>query len=286
MPLQARRGGSQGAARGAGGDEPSVPHQFLMKTLAKQGGYDSDYNGRTLIRKAQNELGADVRLPIRGDGTPFVPVAYEGETYPQLVDKVTTSRNGKQPAFGPKAEFESALAKAHGADAITDEIRDEALSDAQAHQAFMSSAYLGNAKAVAAAMSTAGPMLAGKNTPPQLFDVLGIQEQQLRAKYGNDVADGFLQQAQEKLAEGKVQEVVDMVGFTQDQLRKVVPPEVNTVEGFNAPLLKDMPAWGQALAIGGVGGASTALAMHLMAQGQQQQSSMEYAAAMQALNAY
>lgn len=77
-----------------------------------------------------------------------------------------------------------------------------------------------------------------------------------------------------------------MVGFTQDQLRKVVPPEVNTVEGFSAPLLKDMPAWGQALAIGGVGGASTALAMHLMAQGQQQQSSTQYAAAMQALNAY
>ena len=118
------------------------------------------------------------------------------------------------------------------------------------------------------------------------FKVMGLTADKLTAKYGSAAGDGFKAEVTAKLQAGRVQEALDMIGATEAQLRTVVKPEVNTIEGFNAPLLKDLPPWGQAAAIGATGAGAGALAYHLMAQGQQQQSAADYAAMAQAMNAY
>jgi len=254
---------------------------FAMKELAKKGGFNSDANGRSLVHQAERDLGAQLRLPKAGDAD-FVPAAYGKQSYGDMAQNAV-----KSGLFADQAAFDQAIAQAHGADAITDEIRQAALSDAQAHGAMLSSAYQGSGKAAVAALETAGSMLGGDGpVPDQLFQVMKLTEDKLRAKYGNGAADGLKAEVSAKLAAGDVTGAAELVGLAEEQVRNVIKPEVQTIEGFNAPLLKDMPAWGQAAAIGGVGAGAGALAYHLMAQGQQQSNSADYAAVMQSLAAY
>lgn len=250
---------------------------FAMRELAKKGGFNSDANGRALVTQAQDRLGADLRLPQAGDKS-FVPAAYGRQGYDDM------ARNAvKSGMFADQAAFDQAIAKAHGAEAITDEIRQAALSDAQAHGQVLSAAYQGTGKGAVAALETAGKMLTGDApAPDMLFQVMGITEDKVRAKYGNAAADGFQAEVSTLLGAGKVKEAIEKIGITDEQLKSVIPS--NAV--FDVPLLKDMPPWGQAAALAGAGAAAGGLAYHLMAQGQQQQSSADYAAAMQALNAY
>lgn len=288
MPLQARRGG--------GADVPRQSADDFLRSEIKQkllDGFSADNQARVMWTSMPKQLGVQIPgIPVGAPGKPF---------YGTIPQEVGRGKNRRPATFGDLAnsavgtghfgsvsEYEAALAKARGVEALDDDLRAKEVERAQGRQRFVGSVRgIGTDASLTAFRNLDSGIAEGIDDAYELLGkLMPTVHAEMTAKAGKEVADGFLQQAQAKLAEGKVQEVVDMVGFTQDQLRKVVPPEVNTVEGFNAPLLKDMPAWGQALAIGGVGGASTALAMHLMAQGQQQQSSMEYAAAMQALNAY
>ena len=254
---------------------------FAMKELAKKGGFDSNANGRSLVHQAEDRLGADLRLPQSGDKS-FVPAAYGKQSYGDMAQNAV--RSGM---FADQAAFDQAIAKAHGAEAITDDIRQAALSDGLAHGSVISAAYQGSGKAAVAALETAGSMLGGDGpVPDQLFQVMKLTEDKLRAKYGSAAADGLKAEVSAKLTAGDVAGAAELIGMAEADVRNVIKPEVQTIEGFSAPLLKDMPAWGQAAAIGGVGAGAGALAYHLMAQGQQQSNSADYAAVMQSLAAY
>lgn len=287
MPLQARRGGGQAAAQ-------EDAERFLRDRIKNElfGDHNVDEESRQMWRS----------MDKWGLNMPAVPVGIDGNPFYGTISEQVGPKGNKRPAtfadlsasaaatrhYGTPAEHEASLSALHGVDALTPELREQELRNAQARQKFVGAIRGVSTNAVLKGTRNLDEGVA--EGIPEAMDLLGqlmpSVHARITAKDGKAVADGFEVKLRNMVQGGNVKGALEELGIAAEQLKGVVPPEVNTVEGFSAPLLKNLPAWGQAVAIGGVGGASTALAMHLMAQGQQQSSSADYAAAMQALNAY
>lgn len=307
MPLIGR--GRRPAPEAGGGrppqrqynETPKIPSETksLVEAMGRPdhgyGDWNPTFEQNSILSSAENNLGANVfTLKTANDGK-FIPRAYDNWTFSDARDYALRSKR-----FAGPEDFNASAAAAVGAPITSPEAQQAYLQGSVRNQRVAGSAWNSGAKQTYNALQTAGQVLAtgepmvvarknGKDIVVNLDDVMGVMgltAEKLSTKYGRSVGDGFQAEVSAKLQAGKVQEALDMIGATEAQLRTVIKPEVNTVEGFQAPLLKDMPAWGQAATLVGAGAAGGALAQYLVAQGQQQQSASDYAAMVQAMNAY
>ncbi len=285
MPLEGSRGGRVAARQD--------PRQFLRNEIADRlfDGFSPDDQARTMWKAMPRQLGVEMaNIPVDQSGKPFYGTIEQGKTFQDLAGRVVGNKKSSGTGgYGSVAKYEDSLAKAYGVDGLTDEVRAKELERAQGRQKFV-----GSVRGVA----TDASLTAFENLDSgiaqnidEAYELLGqlmpTVGEQIRAKAGPAAADGFQARIKAKIQGGDIQGALDEVGLTAEQLKGVIGnPEVNTVEGFTAPLLKDLPPWGQAAAIGATGAGAGALAYHLMAQGQQQQSTADYAAMAQAMNAY
>lgn len=115
----------------------------------------------------------------------------------------------------------------------------------------------------------------------------------LEARYGKGSGDQLKTQVAQLLRDGKSEEALGQLGLAAEEIKNVIKPEADNFWSASEPMLQGLPVLKhapRALLVGaagaGIGAGSIALANHLMAQGQQQLDSNDYAAAMQSLAAY
>lgn len=251
--------------------------------------FSADREARQIMSSMHKQLGVELpNLPLDPSGRPVYgmiagkvrdkPGSPKREsTYDDYLRNLVLTKK-----FADTQDAERALAAAYGVEQMTPELKQKAYDAARGRQAFAGSIKNVGMNSTVETMRNLGEMLEDGDVPDVVLRAMNTSVEKLRAAQGNAAADGFKVQLDTLLGAGKVKEAIAMAGITDQQLKSVIPS--NAV--FDVPLLKDMPPWGQAAALGGAGAAAGGLAYHLMAQGQQQQSSADYAAAMQALNAY
>lgn len=298
-----------------GGVYPTEPLQHYMRTGPAGPARDSDSAVR--VRRIAENLGASHPAVITGlNGRPYAVVLgkfdqdkFAGQgNLDALADHIAgtssyraadgSTVNGYFP--GGRADVLNAIATRlglEGADQITPEVADQFIKHAvDLEKSAWELRQEGNKRAINA-VSRIREDLIGDD--PQLRVVaaaaLGTSTEMLSRVYGREAAARVHKSIHDQLISSDpavVQEGLKALDLTQEHVRQLagsaggIAPEANTPARAGMPYLKDLPIWGHAAGIAAAGLGGGALAMHLMAQGQQQNSASEYAQAVQALNAY
>jgi hypothetical protein len=297
--IPSRRDGSSEASAPKGQSQDKDPGlEFVKKFLIGQkvtgengrkyipsGSFNADAQAIQINRNLAEQLGVEQKtpLPLNDKGAGFFTTRFPGQTYQQHLEQVAQSGNFVSPA-----DVEARYMKAYGVEEPTPEFKQQVLDDSRGRSRFVGSIQGVGATAGLEAVRNAGTILKGGDQPQidALLQVMQVQKQDISAAMGAAAGDGYEAELKAMLQAGDVKGVVSKLQITDEQLKTVLPSNVDSQRSFEMPYLKDMPVWGHVAGIAGASAGATALAYHLLAQGQQQRSSADYNAMAQAMAAY